>query len=708
MPRRFPAFLALSPLLACGILVAAQGLRADSASVHDATPVITLGQPSLPLTGPWKFQIGDSPVDPATGKMLWAEPAFDDAKWGAMDLTPPQGSYNPVTGTSGYVPGWGAQGYPKTAGYGWYRLRLDLRDGDSDAPAQLALEIPASFDNAYQVYANGQLIGQFGQFTANSVKFYLSQPRAFLLPGSSAGGPVTLAIRMWMDPSSTLGNPGAGGLHAPPVLGKAPVILAMQILGRKAILRALTSYFVEIVILILALSVALTLYWLDSSEPAYLLLGLNCIALLVLVCNIPVEFATTWTSAGPANFIQNGSYSAIEALWILFWAYWFRLEHRRLLHLVVWPGAMLGALLTIMIWPPFYGSVVPLSAGPLLLQLASVAFGLASLLVLGVAVQGIRKNKVDGAIALPAILMVMLNGSFSILNVLHVPASFHPFGVYIPIGMLATIVSLVMITVLLLRRFFKGRREREQLRREMEQARTVQSVLVPQEVPTVPGFRIQAIYEPAGQVGGDFFQVLPLENGGVLAVIGDVSGKGMPAAMTVSLLVGTVHTLARFTQSPGEILAQMNHRMLARSQGGFTTCLVLRADADGTLTIANAGHIAPYLDGRELDLENGLPLGLAAGAAYVESTFTLAPNYQLTLITDGVLEARSKSGELLGFDRTAGLSTEPAEKVVRTAQAFGQDDDITVVTLSRNDEVAKPVFQAAASALSPTFGRSAL
>jgi len=147
----------------------------------------------------------------------------------------------------------------------------------------------------------------------------------------------------------------------------------------------------------------------------------------------------------------------------------------------------------------------------------------------------------------------------------------------------------------------------------------------------------------------------------------------------------------------------MNERMLARSQGGFTTCLVLRADADGTLTVANAGHIAPYLDGRELELENGLPLGLAADAAYAESRFTLAPHKRLTLITDGVAEARSRTGELFGFDRTAGISTEPAEVVVRTAQAFGQDDDITVVTLSRVDEEARAASQVAASVLAPSL-----
>ncbi len=164
-------------------------------------------------------------------------------------------------------------------------------------------------------------------------------------------------------------------------------------------------------------------------------------------------------------------------------------------------------------------------------------------------------------------------------------------------------------------------------------------------------------------------------------VIGDVSGKGMPAAMTVSLLVGTFRTLAHYTQSPSEILAAMNIRMLARSHGGFTTCLVLRADEDGTITVANAGHLVPYLAGEELSLENGLPLGLSAATDYVESTFRFVPGQQLTLITDGVVEARDKTGAHFGFDRTAGLSIQPAEAIARAAQAFGQEDDITTLTL---------------------------
>jgi len=245
----------------------------------------------------------------------------------------------------------------------------------------------------------------------------------------------------------------------------------------------------------------------------------------------------------------------------------------------------------------------------------------------------------------------------------------------------------VATLVIFVRDLIRDRRDKERMAAELEAGRTVQQVLIPEEIPTVPGFNIQSVYKPFGEVGGDFFQVLPVNGdrnaGGVLVIIGDVSGKGIPAAMTVSLLVGTVRTLAHYTQSPGEILAAMNQRMLARSHGGFTTCLVLRADADGKLTVANAGHIGPYLQGKELLLENGLPLGLAAETAYAESAFELVRGQQVTLLTDGVVEARDKTGALFGFDRAAALSLQPAEAIAQTAQAFGQDDDITVLTLAR-------------------------
>ena len=249
---------------------------------------------------------------------------------------------------------------------------------------------------------------------------------------------------------------------------------------------------------------------------------------------------------------------------------------------------------------------------------------------------------------------------------------------------ISTLALLGIVTLVIFARdLIRDRREKQRMAAELEAGRAVQQVLIPEEIPTIPGFNIQAVYKPFGEVGGDFFQILPIETGGVLVVIGDVSGKGMPAAMMVSLLVGTALTLAESTCSPSKILTGLNHRLQGRSRGGFTTCLVLRADVNGTLTIANSGHIAPYLGGTELTLDNGFPLGLSAQSTYAEGVFQLAASQQLTLITDGVVEARDKAGALFGFDRTAAISSQSAEQIAKTAELFGQDDDITVLTLER-------------------------
>jgi serine phosphatase RsbU (regulator of sigma subunit) len=264
-----------------------------------------------------------------------------------------------------------------------------------------------------------------------------------------------------------------------------------------------------------------------------------------------------------------------------------------------------------------------------------------------------------------------------------IPNIFQTWGV--PLIEVRAFTTAGVITALLGLLFREQRRnalERAALTAELEAARTVQKVLIPDEVPSIPGYAAETVYLPASQVGGDFFQIVATQHGGALIVIGDVSGKGMPAAMTVSLLVGTVRTLAHYTQNPGEILAAMNQRMLARSQGGFTTCLVLRTDADGTLTAANAGHLMPYIDGVELAVESGLPLGLAAHSTYPEIQFRMLPGQQLTLLTDGVVEARKPAGELFGFERTAAISTKSAQEIAHSAQHFGQEDDITVLTLT--------------------------
>ena len=301
------------------------------------------------------------------------------------------------------------------------------------------------------------------------------------------------------------------------------------------------------------------------------------------------------------------------------------------------------------------------------------------LIALGVLRGGQRERLI--AIPLTITVMCYLVTLPEIGQYLHVPYGFLAFGWLWHWGDTAQILLGAAIFYFFIRELFRDQREKQRLANEVEAARVVQQVLIPEAIPTVSGFQTTAVYKPFSEVGGDFFQILPASRGGVLLAIGDVSGKGVPAAMTVALLVGTFRTLAHYTQSPGEILAAMNQRMMARSNGGFTTCLVVRVDPDGRSTAANAGHIAPLVNGEEPAMSNGLPLGLDASTVYPEFTFTLRPGERLTLMTDGVVEARRPSGELFGFERAAAISNQSAEAIASSAQSFGQEDDITVVAL---------------------------
>jgi sigma-B regulation protein RsbU (phosphoserine phosphatase) len=245
-----------------------------------------------------------------------------------------------------------------------------------------------------------------------------------------------------------------------------------------------------------------------------------------------------------------------------------------------------------------------------------------------------------------------------------------------------SITTLGAMTVgLFIRDLVRDRREKLRMAAELEAARAVQQVLVSEKMPAIPGFTLEAVYRPFSQVGGDFFQILPMTCNSVLVALGDVSGKGVPAAMTVSHLVGILRFAAETSSSPKVILAALNRSLCGRGAGGFTTCLVLRADSDGTLTVANAGHLAPYLNGKELSLENGLPLGLELSSCCPETTVPFLPGAHLTLLTDGVVEAQNARRELFGFDRTAAISNQSADSIARAAEAHGQNDDITVLTL---------------------------
>jgi hypothetical protein len=281
------------------------------------------------------------------------------------------------------------------------------------------------------------------------------------------------------------------------------------------------------------------------------------------------------------------------------------------------------------------------------------------------------------AIAIVAFFRLRLNSHYPGLSWL--PFYFTVGGWRWYYGPLATVLFGAVTIAVFVRELIEDQREKERLTTELEAGRTMQQVLLGSEMPVMPDLRIQSVYRPAGQVGGDFFIVLPA-SGGILIALGDVSGKGLRAAMTVSSILGALRAIS--ITHPAEILTTLNRTLVGRLQGGFVTCLCGLIVPDGSLTLANAGHLAPYRNGQELQLDSSLPLGIAPEADYQECTMHLTPGDQLTLLTDGVLEATSPTGELFGFDRTAAISTQSAEAIAAAAQAFGQDDDITVLTLT--------------------------
>jgi len=247
---------------------------------------------------------------------------------------------------------------------------------------------------------------------------------------------------------------------------------------------------------------------------------------------------------------------------------------------------------------------------------------------------------------------------------------------------------LAAMAYVLTERFAETQTESSRLRAEFEAARTVQQVLIPDFLPPVAGLIVESAYLPAQEVGGDFFQVLPLADGAAFIVVGDVSGKGLKAAMTVALIVGTLRTYAEFYSSPTELLSGLNRRLVGRGDG-FTTCIALKVEANGEVTIANAAHPNPYLAGTEIETEPGIPLGLTLDVEYAETRLHLAAHQTLTLVTDGVVEAaHAGTRELFGFARTAAVSGNSAHAIAEEAREFGvgaaQGDDITVLTLVRS------------------------
>jgi HAMP domain-containing protein len=261
----------------------------------------------------------------------------------------------------------------------------------------------------------------------------------------------------------------------------------------------------------------------------------------------------------------------------------------------------------------------------------------------------------------------------------HSLLTFHAGPIPIHFAAIADFTGILAIVIIIFGRFLRIQRDQERASSELAAARSVQELMIPQEKIKTPGFEVDSIYNPANEVGGDFFHVQPLPNGGLLVVVGDVAGKGLQAAMNVSMLMGALRSVSGL--APAEILQSLN-RVLTGSES-FTTCQAALFKANGELIIANAGHLPPYLNSQEVALPGGLPLGVLPDVSYAEVRLYLHPGDRILLLSDGVVEARKPSGELFGFDRVHNLCNQSALYIADAAKAFGQDDDITVLTVKR-------------------------
>ena len=649
-----------------------------------------LGKGATPLNGPWQFHLGDDPA--------WAGPEIDDATG--------HGGWEELTADGP----WGSQAHPNTEGYGWYRRHIDLTLAP-DAPNDVALLIPA-IDDVYELYWNGQPVGRLGSFPPR-IDFQSAIPARTYGLGPVRSG--VLAVRVYKVPFASNDDGTAGGFEGAPIIGSPQAIAAIKDSLDYKWLRGQQSRFALTGLYGIVCLLSFFAWMRDRSQRLLFWMAVYAFmpTLELFLHGMRLQASTILLTFLVQFAIQLREISQWYVLIYL-------LQLDDLPRLMRWikviaigsqiSGALDGSL------GFFYGSM-----GKTTFQITDAFLTLLilpgeAIPILLVVLAIVRRRRLDSARWIVASIALANDVTYAVSNIsqqgerfTHWPlagwlqnAHVTVFGNVIGLQLALRTALFLAIVYAVLRYAIDYRKRQNALEREYQNAKEVQQVLVPESLPSVPGFNLASAYKPAREVGGDFFQILPMDGGGALIVIGDVSGKGMPAAMTVSLLVGTVRTLAHYTQSPGEILTAMNYRMLNRSAGGFTTCLVVRVDRDGRLTIANAGHLAPYLNGHELAVHGGMPLGLEATRSYAESSFVLRPDEQLTMLTDGVVEARNRQGELYGFQRTAEIATKSAEVIASMAREFGQEDDITVLTLTRTATAQIREPELTPEALSPS------
>lgn len=626
-----------------------------------------LGQGSTPLDGPWQFHLGDNPN--------WAAPSLDDSSWRTID-----------TSSS-----WGSQNHPGYTGFAWYRRHLQVET--AAANSTYALLIPP-VDDAYEIYWNGKLLGHYGTLPPHPRWYYSSLYQTFALPSLSSG---TIAIRVWKSPLLFVDSDSLGGLNGTPVLGDTDSIAAqLAAINAGATQQALYDY--TLVVLYGVVTIASLVLWIrDRKIRLFLWLAIFTatpifLALLQGLFVLPISYGWARGLNQPIYVLNH-----ISLWFLLLWL--LKLTGNRTL--VLWTkdlaicalaaGILDGAL------APFWGHAgFWMQSTDAVLTTIIFVVEVLPFVIVAVAFRQ-RLEPWRWWVALSALISQMVDTvadasaagqsstHWTLFETLNTPL-FSIRGVTFHAANLTAIVLFLSILYAVYRYSSEQQARQKALEQEMQSAREIQQILIPETLPSLEGFAVTSAYQPALEVGGDFFQIIREKDGSTYVALGDVSGKGLKAAMNVSLIVGVLRSMSDRSVSPSQILEGLNRCLYGRLQGGFVTALILCLHPHGKVVLANAGHLPPFLNHRQLEIEGSLPLGLLPSATYSETDIALHPGDQLTLYTDGLVEARSsETGELYGFERLQALfaSRPSAHQATAAAIAFGQDDDITVLTLTR-------------------------
>jgi predicted ester cyclase len=247
-------------------------------------------------------------------------------------------------------------------------------------------------------------------------------------------------------------------------------------------------------------------------------------------------------------------------------------------------------------------------------------------------------------------------------------------------------------------------KERERIEQELRVARQIQQSLLPEATPELEGWKFATYYKPAREVGGDFYDFLELEDGRLGLVVGDATGKGMPAALVMATTRGMLRAAAQTLDSPGAVLARVNDALYPDVPSAmFVTCFYAILDPkSGALSYANAGHDLPYLwhDGDAEELRaRGMPLGLMPEMSYEEKEAVLGEGNSVLFYSDGLVEAHDPNFEMFGFPRLGAFVEEHGKErsLVDSLQeelysfvgeSWEQEDDITLLTLRRSSALS--------------------